>query len=63
MNKTVKIKLELSIGYPTATRKDVVEVDREEWDEWDEEYREKFISDAVNQLVDDYADVYVKIEE
>ena len=63
MSDVVKIKLELSIGFCTATRKDVVKVDREEWDEWDEDYREKFINEISQQLVDDYAEVSVNIEE
>lgn len=63
MSDKVKITLVLSIGFPTATRKDSFEVDREEWEEMSEGDREQLIEEECQALINNYADISVKIEE
>lgn len=63
MNDKVKIKLTLSIGFPTATRKETIEIDREEWEEMSEDMREQFLDEEAQYLINNYADVSVEIGE
>lgn len=63
MNDKVKIKLTLSIGFPTATRIETIEVDREDWEEMSEDDREQFLDDEAQHMINNYADVHEKIVE
>ena len=63
MTDKVKITLTLSIGFPTATHKTSFEVDREEWEEMSEDDRDQLIEEECQALINNYADVSVKIEE
>ena len=63
MNDKVKIKLTLSIGFPTATRVETIEIDREDWEEMGEDVREQFLDDEAQHMINNYADVHVKIVE
>tara|TARA_R110000764_G_scaffold65547_1_gene137214 strand:- start:46 stop:231 length:186 start_codon:yes stop_codon:yes gene_type:complete len=52
-----KIKVTLSIGYPTATHKDELEIDKDEWDHCEtEEEREDLINDYWRDWSNNYID-------
>lgn len=63
MNDKVKITLTLSIGFPTATRKQIIEIDREEWEEMSEDMREQFLDEEAQYMIANHADVSVQIVE
>ena len=50
-----KIKVSLSIGYPTATHEDVIEVDKYKWEEWKSEYERRcLIEEALREWTENF---------
>jgi hypothetical protein len=59
-----KLKVSLGIGYPTATREDVIEIDETEWSECEtDDQREDLINDYWKDWSDNYIDGCAEIIE
>jgi hypothetical protein len=57
------IKLHLSIGYPTAVRTDIEEIDDDLWENLNAKEREKLLDEIAEEWAANYIEFSVQVEE
>ncbi|WP_028492724.1 hypothetical protein [Thioalkalivibrio sp. ALE19] len=59
-----KIRTKLSIGFPGATREEIIELDQDEWDECEtEQEREELIDAAAQEWANNFIDIEAEVIE
>jgi hypothetical protein len=59
----VRVRLVVSIGFDSATREDEIEIPREQWNDMTEAERDDMLSEAVQELLNEYSESYYEVLE